>query len=57
MIKAIKALKWLVQNKEKLEKLLKVEKSKSSNKNYDLSGVPAFQLDYINDILGTDKNK
>jgi len=57
MIKALKALKWLVQNKEKLEKLLKAEKSKSSNKNYDLSGVPAFQLDYINDILGTDKNK
>lgn len=40
---------------EKLDKVLK--KTPKNDKNYDLSGVPEYQLNYINDILEADKNK
>lgn len=40
---------------EKLDKVLK--KTPKNEKNYDLSGVPEYQLNYINDILEADKTK
>jgi hypothetical protein len=58
MIRLIKDLKWLSQNKEKLKELLdKQNKQKNNDKNYSLAGVPEYQLDYINDILEADENK
>ena len=51
MIKYIKLLKWLLKNKEKLEKLIDNKENKGQNKDISLAGVPDFQLQYINDIL------
>lgn len=51
MIKYIKFLKWLLKNKEKLEKLIENKENKGQNKDVSLAGVPDFQLQYINDIL------
>ena len=62
MLKIFKNLKWLSDNKENLEDLLKLKKEenlkllkKPKDKNYDLSGVPDYQLQYVNDILNADK--
>lgn len=40
---------------EKLDKVLK--KTPKNDKNYALDGVPEYQLNYINDILESDKTK
>ena len=50
MIKYIKLLKWLLKNKEKLEKLIETKEKKVQNTDVSLAGVPDFQLQYINDI-------
>ena len=55
MRKYIKILKWLIENKEKLEKLIENKENKVKNDNISLAGVPDFQLSYINDILEADK--
>lgn len=55
MRKYIKILKWLIENKEKLEKLIENKEKKATEKDYSLAGVPDFQLKYINDILEADK--
>lgn len=56
MMKYIKILKWLITNKEKLEKIIEKDDKKTQDKDYSLAGVPDFQLKYINDILNADKN-
>ena len=56
MIKYVKILKWLIENKEKLEKVIEKNEKKTQEKDYSLAGVPDFQLKYINDILNADKN-
>lgn len=54
----IKKLLWLIKHKEEIEELLnKKEDIKKSNEKFSLQGVPDYQLDYINDILGEDKTK
>ena len=55
MRKYIKILKWLIENKEKLEKLIENKEKKATDKTVSLAGVPDFQLGYINDILEADK--
>jgi hypothetical protein len=58
MLDKIKKLKWLINNADKIENLLNESDKKKSikkEKNYDLSGVPDYQLDYINDILEAEK--
>lgn len=51
MMKYIKILKWLIRNKENLEKLIENKEKKSKEKDVSLAGVPDFQLQYINKIL------
>nr|DAP38422.1 MAG TPA: hypothetical protein [Caudoviricetes sp.] len=55
MLKFFRKLKWLIKNQEKIEKLLQTTEKKKDTKNYSILGVPDYQLDYINDILETDK--
>jgi hypothetical protein len=51
-MKWLKNLVWLLKNKEKIEELLsKKEEVNSKSKGYSLSGVPAFQKAYIEDLL------
>lgn len=57
MRKYIKILKWLMENKEKLEKLIENKEKKATEKDYSLAGVPEFQLEYINDMLEADKKQ
>lgn len=55
MIKYIKILKWLINNREKLEKLIEKQEVKVKNDSFSLQGVPEFQMDYIKDLLKEDK--
>ena len=55
MIKYIKMLKWLIKNKENLEKLIEKQENIKNDKSFSLQGVPDFQLDYINDVLKEEK--
>lgn len=49
-MKFIKKLIWLIKNQEKIEMLL-TNKTKKSEKDYSIAGVPDFQRDYIDDLL------
>lgn len=55
----IKKLKWLLEHKNDIEKLIdkmnKEEVKSKKEKNYSLAGVPDYQLSYINDILEAKK--
>lgn len=56
MIKYIKMLKWLIKNKEILEKIVEKQDKINNEKSFSLQGVPDFQLEYINDMLKNEKN-
>ena len=50
----IKKLIWLIKNQEKLAKLL--SEPKKEEKGFSTDGVPAFQKEYVADLLnGEDK--
>lgn len=54
IVKRFKDLKWLLDNKEEIEKKLKTTK-KSDEKRYSLEGVPEFQRQYVDDLLSKSK--
>lgn len=57
MIIFFRKLKWLINNQEKIEKLLEMskEKPKNEDKSYSVQGVPEYQLDYVNKLLAEKK--
>lgn len=58
MRKYIKILKWLINNQEELEKLIKkTPEKKKEGLGYSLAGVPKHQLGAIDDILKDDTVK
>lgn len=52
-------LKWFIENKDAIEKMLnefnkgKIKKNKEES--YSLAGVPDFQREYVNEILQKEK--
>lgn len=57
MRKYFRVLKWLLENKEKLEELLEKKPEKKKDVGYSLAGVPKHQLKDIDDILKDDSVK
>ena len=57
MIIFFRKLKWLINNQEKLKKLLETtnEEPKKEDKSYSLQGVPDYQLDYVKKLLAEKK--
>lgn len=57
MIIFFRKLKWLINNQEKLKKLLETanEEPKKEDKSYSVQGVPEYQLDYVNKLLAEKK--
>lgn len=57
MIIFFRKLKWLINNQEKLKKLLETanEEPKKEDKSYSLQGVPDYQLAYVQELLAEKK--
>lgn len=58
MKEKIKNLKWIIENKDEIEKMLKnysKKNNKTNDKSYSLAGVPDFQRGYVNDLLEKEK--
>lgn len=57
MIIFFRKLKWLINNQEKIEKLLEMSKEnpKKEDKSYSLQGVPDYQLAYVQELLAEKK--
>ena len=57
MIIFFRKLKWLINNQEKIKKLLETanEEPKKEDESYSLQGVPDYQLDYVKKLLAEKK--
>lgn len=58
MKEKMKNLKWIIENKEEIEKIIKnynKKNNKTNEKSYSLAGVPDFQREYVKELLEKEK--